>query len=175
MRVRRWRTSATFHSVQGGLRQVEFSADGSVVYASSGVRILRSTDSGRNWSERTPVTQNFASQLQFLRVDPLNPDVVYVYDLNQGGFRSTDGGGTWQPLALPANTNDVAITSTTPQKIWAASRTTGVHLSTDGGASWPVVISNVIAALSIALDPQNQSVVYAGTSPDGLFRTADGN
>jgi len=164
--------SGNFPLVPAGLSQVEFSADGSVVYAASGVRIFRSTDSGRNWSERTAVTANTFSNLQFLRVDPLNAQVIYVYDLNDGGFRSSNGGGSWQPIAMPANTVDVAITSTSPQKIWAASTSTGVHLSTNGGASWPVVLGR--AALSIALDPQNQAVVYAGTSPDGLFRTADG-
>lgn len=162
-----------FPNVPAGLRQIEFSADGSVLYAASGVRIFRSTDGGRNWSERTAVTANTASNLQFLRVNPLDAQMIYVYDLNDGGFRSTDGGGSWQPVAIPANTVDIAITSTTPQKIWAASPSTGVHLSTDGGASWPAVLPG--SALSIALDPQNQSVVYAGTSPDGLFRTADGN
>jgi uncharacterized repeat protein (TIGR01451 family) len=164
--------AGNFPIVPAGLNQVEFSADGSVVYAASGVRIFRSTDSGRNWSERTAVTANTASNLQFLRVNPLDAHVVYVYDLNDGGFRSTNGGDSWQPIPMPANTVDVAITSTSPQKIWAASPSTGVHQSSDGGASWPVVLPG--AALSIALDPQNQSVVYAGTSPDGLMRTADG-
>jgi len=163
----------TFPLNPAGLSQVEFSADGMVVYVASGVRILRSTDGGVTWGERTPVTNAFASSLQFLHVDPLNADVVYVYDLNQGGFRSSNGGASWQPVPMPANTVDIAITSTTPQKIWAASTDTGVHLSTDGGASWPVAFGG--PALSIALDPQNQSVVYAGTSAGGLVRTADGN
>jgi hypothetical protein len=99
------------------MRHVEFSADGSVVYGAAGVRVVRSTDSGRTWSERTPVTANAASNLQFLRVDPRDANVVYVVDLNQGGFRSTDGGATWVPLpTLPANTFDLAITRTTPQR-----------------------------------------------------------
>src|SRR5688572_29052616 len=92
------------------LRHVEFSADGSVVYGASNNRIVRSTDGGRTWTVRTTVTANATSTLQFLRVDPLDPNVVYVYDLNQGGFRSVDGGGSWQPLAMPANTADLVIT-----------------------------------------------------------------
>jgi photosystem II stability/assembly factor-like uncharacterized protein len=156
------------------LRHVEFSADGSVVYGAAGVRIVRSTDSGRTWSLRTPVTANAASALKFLRVNPLDPDVVYVYDLNQGGFRSVDGGGSWQPFALPANTADLALTSTTPQSIWAATGT-GVNRSTDGGATFPHVFPvAALGVVAIALDPQNQAIVYASTS-DGVFRTADGN
>jgi len=157
------------------MRHVEFSADGSVVYGASGVRVVRSTDSGRTWSERTPVTANPASNLQFLRVDPLDANVVYVVDLNQGGFRSTDGGATWVPLpTLPANTFDLAITRTTPQKIWAISANTAVHVSTDNGATWPHVFPAVPAGgVAIALDPQNQSVVYVGLG-EGLFRSPDG-
>lgn len=168
---------ATF-ALPGGLRHVEFSADGSVVYGAAGVRVVRSTDSGRTWNEKTPVTGTSASELQFLRVDPLNPNVVYVYDLNQGGFRSTNGGDSWQPIALPANSSDLAITSTTPQRIWAASFNTGIHLSTDGGASFPVVLPSSglpDSGLAVAVDPQNQSVVYASLGRNGVLRSPDGN
>jgi photosystem II stability/assembly factor-like uncharacterized protein len=175
---------ATFASVGNfppvpGLRHVEFSADGTVAYGAIGIRVVRSTDGGRHWSERTPVPSVSASELQFLRVDPLDPAVVYVFDLNAGGFRSTNGGGSWQPLALPANSNDMAITSTTPQRIWVASFNTGLHLSTDGGASFPSVFpgppGSFAAVTTIAIDPQNQSVVYVSLNQAGVFRTADGN
>ncbi len=163
-----------FPLAAAGLRHVEFSADGSVVYGSSDNRIVRSTDGGRTWSVRTTVTANATSTLQFLRVDPLDPNIVYVYDLNQGGFRSVDGGGSWQPVALPANTSDVAITSTTPQSIWAATAT-GLHRSTDGGATFPHVFPGVpLTTLAIALDPLNQATVYVSTS-DGVFYSPDGN
>ena len=155
------------------LRHVEFSADGSVVYGASNNRIVRSTDSGRTWSMRTTVTANATSTLQFLRVDPLDPDVVYVYDLNQGGFRSVDGGDSWQPLAMPANTADLVITNTTPQSIWIVS-STGVHRRTNGGATFPPVPGAPSGTVALELDPLNQSTVYVGTTA-GVFRTPDGS
>ncbi|HJY42742.1 MAG TPA: hypothetical protein VJ303_15925 [Steroidobacteraceae bacterium] len=170
--------SATFPFAPADVRHIEFSADGSVAYAASGVRIVRSTDHGVTWTEKAPVSANAQSSLQFLRVDPLDPDVVYAVDLNEGGFRSTDGGDSWRPLGLPANSFDMAITSTTPQQIWVASLNTGLHRSTDGGATWPVAFPGgpaPAAVMTIALDPQNQSVVYASLAQAGVFRTADGN
>jgi uncharacterized repeat protein (TIGR01451 family) len=163
--------------IPGGAQHIEFSADGTAVYTASNNRIARSTDGGRNWSERTPVTANSSSGLMFLHVDPLDANVVYVRDLNAGGLRSVDGGGTWQAFNLPAFTIDIAITSTTPQRIWAASQT-GVYSSTNGGTTWtPATLppsTPPAAALSIALDPTNQSIVYVGTSPLGLLRSPDG-
>jgi uncharacterized repeat protein (TIGR01451 family) len=155
-----------------GVNHVAFSADGSAAYATTGVRVFRSTDGGRNWSERTAATANPASVLGLLRVDPLDPDVVYVSDLHEGGLHSADGGGTWQPFPLPERTVDLAISPTTPRRFWAASSLSGVHVSTNGGATWPVTLSSL--AFAIALDPQDPSVAYAGTFPDGLFRTSDG-
>ncbi len=170
------RSATTFPLGSAGLRHVEFSADGSVVYGAAGVRVVRSTDSGRTWSERMPVTGTAASELQFLRVDPLDPNVVYVFDLNQGGFRSTNGGASWQPIALPANSSDLAISNTTPQRIWATSFATGIHRSTDGGASFPAVFPGggiFGSALAVALDPHDQSVVYASLGSEGVVRSPD--
>lgn len=152
------------------LRHVEFSADGLVVYGAADGRIVRSTDGGQTWSARTTVTTNPSSPLQFLRVDPLNRHVVYVYDLNEGGFRSTDGGGSWQPFALPADTADLAITNITPQSIWAATRTGGVQRSTGGGPFLQVFQSNPGGAVALALHPTNHSVVFASLAA-GVFRT----
>jgi uncharacterized repeat protein (TIGR01451 family) len=167
--------TGNFPFAPADVRIVEFSADGSVVYGASGVRIVRSTDSGRTWSERTALPGNPASPVQFLRVDPLNSDIVYGLHLAQGGFRSTNGGGTWQPFALPTNTFDIAITATTPQSIWAATAL-GLNRSTDGGATFPLVFPGgpPRSAVALALDPTNPSVVYVSTE-DGVFRTADGN
>jgi uncharacterized repeat protein (TIGR01451 family) len=163
-------------NVEASQAHVEFSADGSVAYVAVNPRIWRSTDGGRNWSERTRVNANSASSLTFLRVDPLDPNVLYVRDLNLGAFRSIDGGGTWQPFNLPPSTHDIVITSTTPQRIWAASFESGVQSSTNGGATWqPAALPPLESAMAIALDPTNESIVYAGITKHGLFRTTDGN
>jgi photosystem II stability/assembly factor-like uncharacterized protein len=171
--------AANFPFTPADVQHIEFSADGTVVYGASGVRIVRSTDSGRTWSLRTSVTTNPGNVIQFLRIDPLNPQSVYVVVLGVGGFRSMDGGDSWQPVpALPANTFDMAITTTTPQRIWAASLETGLHVSTDGGATFPVRFPagpDPAAVMTIALDPQNHSVVYVSLANHGVFRTADGN
>lgn len=157
------------YPIPGGARHVEFAANSTIVYAALGVRVARSTDEGRTWTEVTPVPSNPNSELQFLRVDPLNADIVYVYDLNQGGFRSTDGGASWNPLPLPPNTFDLTVTGTTLKRLWAVSPNSGVHRSEDNGATWPDVFP--VAAFTIARDPQDPSVLYVGTAPDGLFRT----
>jgi photosystem II stability/assembly factor-like uncharacterized protein len=170
-------SAGNFPAVAAGITEVEFSGDGSVVYAASGARIFRSTDSGRSWTERTPAQQTSSNwvPLAFLRVDPVDPNILYAFDLNQGGLRSIDGAGSWQSVPFPANSTDLAITTTTPRQLWVASMSSGVQLSTNGGASFAAAGAGALqGAFAVAIDPVDQAIVYAAIGTSSLFRTING-
>src|SRR5262249_10541518 len=97
--------------------------------------------------------------------------------------------GAWTPLG-PGNvggrTRALVIDPRPPGTTYAGGRAGGVWKTTDGGASWrPVadLLAN-IAVNSLALDPKNPRVLYAGTGEGffnsdavrgaGIFKTTDG-
>jgi photosystem II stability/assembly factor-like uncharacterized protein len=120
--------------------------------------VYKSTDAGKTW---THVGLDKTMAIARIRVNPKNPDLVYVAALghpygpnaDRGVFRSKDGGKTWDKvlfrdektgavdLAIDPNNADVMYAA-----LWEVFRTayslssggpgSGLFKSTDGGSTW---------------------------------------
>ena len=126
--------------------------------------VYKSTDGGRTWTHRG-LERTMA--IARIRVDPSNPDLVYVaafgdpYGKNaeRGVFRSTDGGQTWQRVLFrdeKTGAEDLAIDPHNSQvlyaSLWEAFRTpysmssggpgSGLFKSADGGNTWTELTRN---------------------------------
>ncbi|HEU4602844.1 MAG TPA: hypothetical protein VFS24_12775 [Steroidobacteraceae bacterium] len=143
---------------------LEVSRDGTL-YAVAQGSLLRTTGKG-TWEKRSLPAQ----AVFVLRVDPLDSNALFAHT-DQGGFRSNDGGVSWQPVTLPAYTNDLAIPAQTPQKIFAATGN-GMMVSIDGGAIWSPLGPNDVT-VTFGLDPTNSQTYYAAAYYTGLFRSGN--
>ena len=120
--------------------------------------VYRSDDGGRTWAHRgLGATQAIGR----IRVDPTNPDIVYVAALGspfapndeRGVFRSSDGGRTWSRVLFRgprAGAVDLVIDPSNPRvlyatmwevyrrpwQLWSGGEGSGLWKSTDGGATW---------------------------------------
>ena len=98
--------------------------------------------------------------------------------------------GTWSPLGpgnIGGRTRQLVFHPTNPAIMYVAAVAGGVWKSTNGGASWDqltdLAIPN-IAVNSLAIDPKNPNILYAGTGEGffngdsvrgaGIFKTTDG-
>ncbi len=113
-----------------------------------------------------------------VRMQPDNPDIMFVTDAWTGAFISRDGGANWQPsntgiTVRTGGTGDaipvfcLTIDPTTPKIVWAGTQSTrGIFKSTDGGSSWREMDSGVVERQGItfrgfAVDPTDSDIVYA--------------
>jgi photosystem II stability/assembly factor-like uncharacterized protein len=113
-----------------------------------------------------------------IRMDPRNPDIMYVTDAWAGAFKSVDGGANWFPInkgivARVGPSNDgipvfsLTIDPNNPDTLWAGAQFGGgVFRSDDAGETW-YSMSNGIQerALTIrgfTVQPGNSDVVYLG-------------
>ena len=174
-----WKTTnggTTWHPVTDG--QIKTSSVGSVAVADSnpdivyvgmgetelrgnimqGDGVYKSVDGGKTWKN---VGLNETQSIARVRVDPSNPDLVYVAALGhpfgrnteRGIFRSRDGGNTWQKILYKDDHSgavDLCIDPKDPRviyaTIWDVYRTSwtlssggpssGIYKSTDGGDHW---------------------------------------
>jgi len=76
-----------------------------------GGEIYRSDDAGASWEKVSPDGQSIGGSPAYyygqIRVDPSDPDVIYV--LSVSTMKSTDGGRTWQQRALGFGGDDHAL------------------------------------------------------------------
>jgi acetyl esterase/lipase len=111
-----------------------------------------------------------------IRMQPDNPDIMYVTDAHAGIHKSTDGGKTW----FAANTGIVAqdMGGTIPifcltidphnyDTVWAGTQLIGhIYRSTDAGQNWVArdngIISDGRSVRGITIDPNNPNIIYAG-------------
>lgn len=114
--------------------------------ASTNNDVNRSTDGGATWQ---PLGLGRTLPLPYFRgmAQPCGrPDVVLLGngDAPPGSeglvARSTDGGASWHPAALPGRANSTmwnfAVHPADPDLVYASSVSGQVYRSTDGGASW---------------------------------------
>jgi photosystem II stability/assembly factor-like uncharacterized protein len=96
-----------------------------------------------------------------------------------GVWHSPDAGQSWvrhrSPFPLNSRIQALVVHPTQPQTIFAGGDT-GVFVSHDGGAKWERVGSegNVPTIWSLAIDPIDPNILFAGTRPAGVYRSRDG-
>ena len=125
---------------------------------SHGDGVFKSTDAGRTWAY---VGLKDTRQISRVRIDPKNPDVVYVGaqghvwgpNPDRGVFKTTDGGKSWKKVLFrndSTGVTDLEIDPLHPQTLYAAfwqayrepwklvsgGAGSGIFKSTDGGDHW---------------------------------------
>jgi ligand-binding sensor domain-containing protein len=170
----------------------------STLYIGTQRGAFRSTDGGSNWIAISKGLKN--TDVLSLAIDPVNTRTLYA-GTRSGAFKSIDGGDSWAlmesclyevaVLAIaidPANTNTlyaiaqdaawvvaVFIDAKNESRLESKIRDCAFK-STNGGEKWfsiDVGFEDLNLKLeSLAIDPSNPSILYAGTRR-GVFKSVD--
>jgi hypothetical protein len=145
-----------------------------------------------SWTFAGPVgapASGGAGRINFVKVSPANPNVLFAGGPNSGLWKSTDGGANWTTntdVLSVIGCTDLVFDPTNSQTLFLATGdgdaadcySIGVLKSTDGGQTWnttgltfPVSQQRVISKLLI--NPGNPSIIMAATNV-GLFRSTNG-
>src|SRR4051812_1351852 len=144
--------------------------------------LFRSRNGGESW-DPLPFPLRSRAVLHSLLIHPTVRD-LYLAGVSaentgvSGMWRSADGGSTWQPVStfggLPVRS--IATFRGNPLRM-AAGTDSGVFETTDGGLGWSRISRSdnpeLQPVVSIAFDPKDANVLYAGT-PHLPWKTVDG-
>jgi tetratricopeptide (TPR) repeat protein/photosystem II stability/assembly factor-like uncharacterized protein len=154
-------------------------ANPSTLYAATQDGILKSIDSGTAWETVAIVRHNLPESPRVLAVIPGNNQIVYA-GTEGGVYRSSDGGLTWEARnkAMGATTiYSLVIGSDDGQLLYAAGKGAAVWKSIDSGSSpWESLFSDYFGEgiYALALHPDNNQCIYAGTNRSILMSTDGG-
>jgi photosystem II stability/assembly factor-like uncharacterized protein len=158
------------------------------VYAGTGGGVFKSTDGGTTWQaansglfgkDTTLEQRNHRlaeGYVYALAVDPRDPETVYAGTLEEGLFKTTNGGASWRSVGL-RGVSTLVLDPRDPETIYAGAEGGGppqIFKSTDGGSSWSAVGLQGKNVKWLSLNPEDTDIVYAGTFEHGVFRSRDG-
>jgi photosystem II stability/assembly factor-like uncharacterized protein len=154
--------------------------------ASQPVNVMRSTDSGATWSNRTPPLAAPIS-CRAIAVDPTDSNtVIAAFGGDFGGgqvWTTTDGGDSWtdRSAGLPNNPMQAVEYDGTRLLVGGGQRfgsqNVGLYRSTDVGATWTPLHDgtwHVLVVDAIAVDPNDAQTILVATDGGGVNRTTDG-
>ncbi|HEY0036367.1 MAG TPA: hypothetical protein VGB66_06740 [Longimicrobium sp.] len=144
---------------------------GSTLLAAHGGKILRSTDAGCTWTQVSTVPSAYVALVA------ASPTLAYGYADGPGGLYRVPADGAVQVLSSPVpRVRGLAVRAGHPESIRVAGETGQIFESNDHGATWKSVGTPVQAdwVFSVAFDPADWNVAFAGTPHTGAWRTENG-
>jgi photosystem II stability/assembly factor-like uncharacterized protein len=125
------------------------------------------------------------ASVQAITVDPTNPDVVFV-GTQDGPYRSTDGGSSWERTDFPSGLQvwSITIHPRDSRIVYAGTSPVGVFRSDDGGSTWRTLpnakqrdrlaMAFPSRVMRLAITPGNPDAIYAALEVAGVMRSLDG-
>lgn len=133
------------------------------------------------------VTNGLPEAVEIRCIAMRGTDTIYV-GTQVGPYRSSDGGESWELMALPASPGDDTVTwSILPLDdggLLVGTQGTLIYRSDDDGASWRLLdvptpngavrMGFPMRVIRLVADPSNQKEIYAGLEVGGVVRSLDG-
>jgi photosystem II stability/assembly factor-like uncharacterized protein len=147
--------------------------DASRIYlGTSDGHVFTSSDEGGHWQLLSRIGTGQDDVITHVIVDSRDSKQLFAstWSLYTGGggiYRSSDSGRTWQIAGLAHETVRTLAQSPTHPKTWLAGSLTGVYRSTNEGNNWeritPAKHDDLKNFDSVAFDPRDDNIIYAGT------------
>ncbi len=132
--------------------------------AQDGGRVFKSTDNGNNWSP-TRGQPGGASFTQALAVDSAGR--VFIGTLNEGLWRSVDGGASWRNVLREQST--IFGLLAVPDAIYVSAGDSNLYRSVDGGNSWENLTRFEAKADGDGVGEQGWAIAVDPGNPRHLF------
>lgn len=176
-----WFLLYQFEYISIGLRLRSFDiskTDTSIMYAGSGGKIYKSTDSGLNWFITHDNSVSHGT-IREIKINPLNTNSFYFISGSYSLMKSEDGGKTFNYLDAflkyqlhPSDTLILYGTFSLPNP------TGKLVKSTDGGNTWFSIVNDIglysIVPTELRVNEYEPETVFLGLSTFGVFVSTNG-
>jgi photosystem II stability/assembly factor-like uncharacterized protein len=156
------------------------------LFAGADDGVYKSSDGGQSFA-RLDSPMN-ALQVWKIAIDPTDPDIIFAGTRPAALYRSKDGGGSWQKLAVDMadecpnvripRVTALVVDPANSRTVWAGVEVDGVRRSLDGGDTWTRITEGVpdpdIHDVTInSIGNINGSRKVLTTTPREIFASTD--
>jgi photosystem II stability/assembly factor-like uncharacterized protein len=157
----------------GNVISLAMSAKNVIYLGTPDGHIFESSDGAQHWVLRSRVTARYDAVVQKLLVNVEHDNeilaAVWFQEVREGGglFISHDSGDTWTLAGLSGEVVRTVEQSPSSPDTFVAGTRSGVFRSADGARTWqrisPAGDPELRNVDSLAIDPHNAQIIYAGT------------
>ncbi len=143
--------------------------------------LLKSQDGGQTW--QTGYYHFSPTTIDFITIDPQNPGQLYAGGWSGDFYFSNDDGQTFHTINEIRNPTGITFDPENPNTIYVGTIDDGIYKSTDSGSTWTQKNNGLptdpydgsIWVDSVAVDPNNSSVIWAGMNVrEGIYKSENG-
>lgn len=145
---------------------------------SSQVDVYKTDDGGATWLPTNDgalqgINSTFGWYFGQIRVDPTNPDIVYVMGVEL--YRSTNGGNSWNEVGYSMHVDHHAMYIDDDVLFILEGNDGGLYKSTTNGNSWEKINNIPMTQFyAIEIDHTYPYRIYGGTQDNNTIRTLTG-
>ena len=151
--------------------------DQTIIYAGTGGKLFKSTDSGEQWAA---LTHDSFSFINTFVIDHKTPTTIYAGSGHNGVFKSTDAGENWTLIKDEiAGVRSMAIDPENAHILYigardgGSSKPGGVFRSTNKGETWTAINNGIDKnVMIIRIAPDTPTTLYAA-SQGGIYKSVD--
>ncbi len=145
--------------------------------------VIKSIDGGIGWLPKIKVDDKrtiSGVDVLSMAIDPIDQSIVYIGTDANGLFVSKDGGETWTAVAFPSKAYNVLFDPQNHEVMYASGVLNGrakIFKRLKEGEQWKEVYTEPADGTiisSLAINPVNSQILYAGTSEGVIVKTIDG-
>jgi len=144
-----------------------------ILLGSGAGSLFESLDGGLHWRPFAQLGTSHGLMMENIAFDPTNPATIYaggwsISGAGGGFFLTRDGGQSWsQPSDLQGKSIQALALAGSDSRTVIAGALDGLFRSQDGGESWvrisPAGHPDLKNFESVAIDPRDPKIIYAGT------------
>lgn len=170
----RWRLAASRFSGED-VHALAWDPRGGILYAAThGQGLLLGRDAGMRWHQADGLP---GPDLHALALAPRQPDILYVWVVGHGLFRSDEGANRWRAMAGPealTGVESLAIHPEQSERLYAGTAK-GVWVSEDGGRRWRLPAGGLPhRTAGMSVPPWRPDLLLAATLEGAFVGKADG-
>lgn len=147
--------------------------------------LWKSTDGGQTFAVKSRVDDKQSitkADVLALSLHPTDHNTLYAGTVDNGIFKTTDGGESWQPIVFPPKKiYSFLLDRNDPDKRMLASGMLNnfgkIFRTDDGGENWRAVYTEPVTGVvitTLAQHSRDMNVLFAGTSAGTVVKSTDG-
>ncbi len=148
-----------------------------ILYVNADSGVYKTLDRGATWFSVNNGLQQDSVNVNYIAIDPVNPNILYVGTSNGKIYRTENSGNSWSlvsQLSGSPNITAIIVDPKKPNQVYLGTQNQGAYFSVNRGLTFTNIVSGLPTPYpeitSVAIDTTSITKIYVGTKYRGVYK-----